>query len=135
MGAMCRHMGDQWHHIGGRWCYMGAACTIWGPYGSGVSMRELCAPYGSWVTPGAVWEVDGTIWEPNAPCGGHMGASCAVQEVDGLWEPCVAIWETDGTIVGTVWGPYGSGVSMLEPCALYGSRVHCMGAMHAVWEP
>jgi hypothetical protein len=46
------------------------------------------------------------------------------------WHHIVGRWCYMGA-AGTVWGP----VSMWELCALYGSCVHRMGAMHAVWEP
>jgi hypothetical protein len=57
--------------------------TRWEPCAVG----EPLVSYGSHVEAvWAVWEMDGAIWDLLAPCGGLMGAVCAIQEVDGLWE-------------------------------------------------
>jgi hypothetical protein len=123
MGAILRHTGAkivptvrQMALSGSCMHLMGAVCAMW----------ELPSPYGSHIEAvRAVWEVDGAIWSQMR----HIGA---------IWEPYGAIWEADGTIWeadGAIWelrAQYGANLGVVSP---YGSCVHRMGAMHAIWEP
>jgi hypothetical protein len=76
-------MGAIWHLMGGGWQHMGAAFTIWGPYGSHMChMGAVCLPYGSGVRRmGAIWEPCAHVSAILCQIGGgwcHMGAVCNV---------------------------------------------------------
>jgi hypothetical protein len=139
--------GNIWELMGAIAAHMGAKmvptvrqiCKLYAPYGSHI--RCMGATGTVWEPYGPLWavrEVVGTIWEPHAPYGGHMGASCTMRGVDGLWEPCVAMWETDGTIWeadGAIWeerAQYGGHTVVVSPG---GNCVHSMGSVCTVLVP
>jgi hypothetical protein len=118
MGAMWCHMGDRSHAIGGRWGYMGEACTVWGPYCSGVTVWESCALYGSYVHRMGTMH---TIWEPCGAISSLMGGGWVLPHVGAICNYMGAVMPVEGHMMplapsGAGWEQWGWGRSLEAMC-------------------